>query len=323
MPPFLFLWCRILAEETVCRIGHRRGTSSSPEDVSRTLPVWYMCLCWVLGYIWFPQTGRKLSNRLRPWTLSCCWITCAFRVFRGLLCMRRVSQGHMSPGAVPRLSNVSINCRAVTNSVQLTGNTLAVTWRPHLLIDVIRSVKSHSRLFRTTVAPLCQLKVLGLSDLKAQTSHYKDLNISKICRKFGEDLNLWLDCVFEFHWFCLSMVCLLFFGVCMFSMCLHGFSSGTSVSTYSGFFTLIWALAVMWAWIVVMDWWTAFWLLGLTPNSPSWYWEEEILTELFKEGATLCLTMMWFGDSYKIRVPTVWNKHPIHWRKIEFCRLSY
>lgn len=61
--------------------------------------------------------------------------------------MRRVSQGHISPEAFPPLSNVSINCRAVTNGVQLTGNTLALTGKPRLLMDVIRRVKPHSRLF--------------------------------------------------------------------------------------------------------------------------------------------------------------------------------
>lgn len=55
------------------------------------------------------------------------------------------------PRSIPPLSNVSINCRAVTNGVQLTENTLALTGKPQLLMDVIRRVKSHSRLFRTTV----------------------------------------------------------------------------------------------------------------------------------------------------------------------------
>lgn len=66
----------------------------------------------------------------------------------------RQPRPHKPPKHSPHShSNVSINCRAVTNGVRLTGNTLALTVKPRLLMDVIRKVQSLSRLFHTTVPP--------------------------------------------------------------------------------------------------------------------------------------------------------------------------
>lgn len=65
--------------------------------------------------------------------------------------MRRVSQGHISPEALPPDSNVSINCRAVTNGVWLTGNTLTMMGKLWLLMGVIKRFKCLSRSFYTTV----------------------------------------------------------------------------------------------------------------------------------------------------------------------------
>lgn len=51
----------------------------------------------------------------------------------------------------PPDSNVSINCRAVTNGFWLTGNTLAMMGKLWLLMGVIKRFKSLSRSFYTTV----------------------------------------------------------------------------------------------------------------------------------------------------------------------------
>lgn len=108
--------------------------------------------------MWFPLTRREESwpADAEP-SLSRRWKAGAFHVFRALQCMRRVSQGHISSTPPPPTSrnshsNVSINCRAVTNGVQLTGNTLALTVKPCLLMDVIRKVQPLPTLSHTTPA---------------------------------------------------------------------------------------------------------------------------------------------------------------------------
>lgn len=123
--------------------------------------------------MWFPLTGRGESwpADAEP-LLSPRWKAGAFRVFRGLQCMRRVSQGHISPPLPPPTSrnshsNVSINCRAVTNGVRLTGNTLAVTAaKPCLLMDCNQKgpISSH--------IALTQLRHLGLSVPTRPTGFY-------------------------------------------------------------------------------------------------------------------------------------------------------
>lgn len=113
--------------------------------------------------MWFPLTSREESwpADAEP-PLSPRWKAGAFHVFRPLQCMRRVSQGHISPTPPPPTSrnshsNVSINCRAVTNGVRLTGNTLALTAKPCLLMDVIRKVQPLPTLSHTTPAPSTSL----------------------------------------------------------------------------------------------------------------------------------------------------------------------
>lgn len=103
--------------------------------------------------------------------------------------MRCVSQGHMSPGAFPTLSNVSINCRAVTNGVRLTGNTLDLMWNPRLLIDVIKSVKSHSKLFHTT-APL-SLCLTGFSKCHTEFKVLKFWIVTYFCQREAKSQNAW------------------------------------------------------------------------------------------------------------------------------------
>lgn len=75
----------------------------------------------------------------------------------------------------PNDSNVSINCRAVTNCVQLTGNTLAMMGKLWLLIGVIKRFKSHSRLFYTSVllpsATVRSLRYMKLGEFFFEASH--------------------------------------------------------------------------------------------------------------------------------------------------------
>lgn len=64
-----------------------------------------------------------------------------------------VSQGHISPEGLPPPpdSNVSINCKAVTNGVGLTGNTPTAMGELRLLMGAIKRLKSLWRWFYTTV----------------------------------------------------------------------------------------------------------------------------------------------------------------------------
>lgn len=105
------------------------------------------------SYIWFPLTGTKaslLTFRTDPASTG----PVLSVSFGGCRACDAINQGHISPEALPPPdSNVSINCRAVTNGVQLTGTTLTLTAKLWLLMDVIRRVKSLSRSFYTTVPP--------------------------------------------------------------------------------------------------------------------------------------------------------------------------
>lgn len=146
----LCLSCLTLSEKQPSKIIHIRAITSSQQRGFRDRCLFMIQVIMLSTKLHLvPPDWEESKPADTEARLSCCWIACAFRVFWGLQCMRCVSQGHMSPRAFPTLSNVSINCRAVTNSVHLTGNTLDLMWNPRLLIDVIKSVK----LFHTT-APL-------------------------------------------------------------------------------------------------------------------------------------------------------------------------
>lgn len=104
------------------------------------------------SYIWFPLTGTKaslLTFRIDPARTG----PVLSVSFGGCSACDASAKATKALKHCPPDSNVSINCRAVTNSVQLTGTTPTLTAKPWLLMDVIRRVKSLSRSFYTTVPP--------------------------------------------------------------------------------------------------------------------------------------------------------------------------